>query len=72
MRNKCDRLIDAGDYDFLLEKGLEYTFGREPVNTNVIYTAVDDVPNQAVSNSALRLASSCLRGKCLLITLNMK
>ena len=51
-------VTDAGDYDFLLEKGIEYTFGTEPVNTNVIYTAVDDMPRQVASNSALMLASS--------------
>jgi hypothetical protein len=39
-------VVEAGDYDFLLEKGIEYTFGTEPVNTNVIYTAVDDVPRE--------------------------
>ena len=39
-------VTEAGDYDFLLEKGIEYTFGTDPVNTNVIYTAVDDMPRE--------------------------
>ena len=49
-------VIEAGDYDFLLEKGIEYTFGTEPVNTNVIYTAVDDVPSE--NENGLMLAAN--------------
>ncbi len=49
-------VADAGGYDFLLEKGIEYTFGTEPVNTNVIYTAVDDVPREG--ENGLMLASN--------------
>ena len=37
-------VTNAGDYVFLLEKGVEYEYGTAPFLTNVTYSAVDDVP----------------------------
>ena len=37
-------VTNAGDYTFLLEKGVEYEYGTVPFLSNVTYSAVDDVP----------------------------
>ena len=55
-------VVEAGNYDFLLEKGIEYTFGTEPVNTNVIYTAVDDVP-RGDENGLMMMTANFMDGK---------
>ena len=38
-------VTNAGEYVFLLEKGVEYEYGTIPFLTNVTYSAVDDIPN---------------------------
>ena len=38
-------VTNAGEYGFLLEKGVEYEYGTVPFLTNVTYSAVDDIPN---------------------------
>ena len=37
-------VTNAGEYVFLLEKGMDYEYGIIPFMTNVSYSAVDDVP----------------------------
>jgi len=37
-------VTNAGEYIFLLEKGMDYEYGIIPFMTNVSYSAVDDVP----------------------------
>ena len=37
-------VTNAGEYVFLLEKGVEYEYGTIPFLTNVVYSAVDDIP----------------------------
>ncbi len=37
-------VTNAGEYVFLLEKGIDYEYGIIPFMTNVSYSAVDDVP----------------------------
>ena len=37
-------VTNAGEYIFLLEKGIDYEYGIIPFMTNVSYSAVDDVP----------------------------
>ena len=37
-------VTNAGEYVFLLEKGMDYDYGIIPLMTNVSYSAVDDVP----------------------------
>ena len=37
-------VTNAGEYAFLLEKGMNYEYGIIPFMTNVSYSAVDDVP----------------------------
>ena len=37
-------VTNAGEYVFLLEKGMNYEYGIIPFMTNVSYSAVDDVP----------------------------
>ena len=39
-------VVEAGNYDFLLEKGREYTFGTQPFMPTVNYTAVDDISQE--------------------------
>ena len=42
-------VTNAGDYVFLLEKGVEYDYGTVPFLTNVTSAAVDDIPSAQVS-----------------------
>ena len=42
-------VTNAGEYVFLLEKGVEYDYGTVPFLTNVTSAAVDDVPRAQVS-----------------------
>ena len=42
-------VTNAGEYVFLLEKGVEYDYGTMPFLTNVTSAAVDDVPRAQVS-----------------------
>ena len=42
-------VTNAGEYVFLLEKGVEYDYGTVPFLTNVTSVAVDDVPRAQVS-----------------------
>lgn len=37
-------VTNSGDYVFLLEKGIDYQYGTIPFQPNVMYSAVDDVP----------------------------
>ena len=37
-------VTNAGEYVFILEKGMDYEYGIIPFMTNVSYSAVDDVP----------------------------
>jgi len=42
-------VTNAGEYVFLLEKGVEYDYGTVPFLTNVTSAAVDDIPRAQVS-----------------------
>ena len=37
-------VTNSGNYFFLMEKGVDYQYGTIPFLTNVLYSAVDDVP----------------------------
>ncbi len=37
-------VTNAGDYVFLLEKGVDYEYGTVPFIANAVYSAMDDVP----------------------------
>ncbi len=51
-------VTNAGEYVFLLEKGMDYDYGIIPLMTNVSYSAVDDVPQvQGAVRGGLRSSS---------------
>ena len=47
-------VTNAGNYVFLLEKGIDYGYGIIPFMTNVSYSAVDDVPQMRGGAGGLR------------------
>jgi len=47
-------VTNAGEYVFLLEKGVDYGYGIIPFMTNVSYSAVDDVPQTRGGAGGLR------------------
>ena len=47
-------VTNAGNYVFLLEKGVDYGYGIIPFMTNVSYSAVDDVPQMRGGAGGLR------------------
>ena len=51
-------VTNAGEYVFLLEKGIDYEYGIIPFMTNVSYSAVDDVPQtRGVVRGGMRSSS---------------
>ena len=51
-------VTNAGEYIFLLEKGIDYEYGIIPFMTNVSYSAVDDVPQtRGVVRGGMRSSS---------------
>ena len=51
-------VTNAGEYVFLLEKGMDYEYGIIPFMTNVSYSAVDDVPQtRGVVRGGMRSSS---------------
>jgi len=51
-------ITNAGEYVFLLEKGIDYEYGIIPFMTNVSYSAVDDVPQtRGVVRGGMRFSS---------------
>ena len=51
-------VTNAGEYIFLLEKGIDYEYGIIPFMTNVSYFAVDDVPQtRGVVRGGMRSSS---------------
>ena len=51
-------VTNAGEYIFLLEKGIDYEYGIIPFMTNVSYSALDDVPQtRGVVRGGMRSSS---------------